>query len=133
MTMATRHPGSFAVVLAVACASLGVGAQFVHGQMVPGNVRAVDSSAPGQMPDGTTWQTAYRDLQDALDEAFGNQTITEIWVAVGSLDAAGNPLGYVPTRLTLHTTDLPRTGSILQPTAHPPALNERVRSCAVIQ
>ena len=105
--MATRHPGSFAVALAMACTSLGVTAQLAHGQMVPTNVRAVDSSAQDQPPDGTTWATAYRNIQDALDEATDPFSgIDDIWVAVGSLDAAGNPLGYVPTRLTLNSDDL---------------------------
>ena len=52
-------------------------------------VRFVDSSAGGAN-DGSRWEDAYVDLQDALAEATANERIAEIWVA----SAGGKP--YTP-------------------------------------
>jgi hypothetical protein len=57
------------------------------------DVLHVDADAP-LAGDGQTWNTAYRFLQDALAEAEGNPTVTEIRVAQGTYrpdrDEAGN-------------------------------------------
>ena len=72
-----RSLTSICIAMCIATAA----APRAHGQNV---VRLVDKTAQGPGHDGLTWPTAYRDLQDALDEAsnpaFG---ITQIWVAAG--------------------------------------------------
>ncbi|UCC30343.1 MAG: right-handed parallel beta-helix repeat-containing protein [Phycisphaerales bacterium] len=55
------------------------------------NVRYVDDDAPG-VGNGLAWSTAYHDLQDALTEALGDPTITEIRLASGT---------YVPSLQTV--------------------------------
>lgn len=43
--------------------------------------------------DGTSWATAYTNLQDAIDEAAQNPNPTQIWVAAG-IYKPNNPMGY---------------------------------------
>lgn len=47
----------------------------------------VDLDAPGPTADGLSWDTAYRDLQDALDHAAGSAgAVTQIHVAQGTYE-----------------------------------------------
>ena len=55
----------------------------VYAQFDASHIRAVDASAAA-CGDGTTWNTAYHFLQDALTEARGDETIDEIWVKAGT-------------------------------------------------
>ncbi|MEE8153533.1 MAG: hypothetical protein V3T53_01085 [Phycisphaerales bacterium] len=71
-------------------------------------IRAVDQNAPGPFHIGTTWEYAYLDLQDALDDAEGDPTITEIWVAVGE---------YVPSKMFLPPNTLSSTFDLLEDVA----------------
>ncbi len=69
------------------CDGLGLDCNEVIDRCVlAGHVRFVDSSAEGAN-DGSRWEDAYVDLQDALAEAKRNEGITEIWVA----SAGGSP------------------------------------------
>ena len=54
----------------------------VYPQFDDSHIRAVDASA-ASCGDGTTWNTAYQFLQDALDYAATHSEIDEIWVAAG--------------------------------------------------
>jgi hypothetical protein len=47
----------------------------------------VDASPGG---DGSSWATAYHDLQDALADANTNGAVTEIWVAMGRYTPSGS-------------------------------------------
>jgi parallel beta-helix repeat protein len=64
-------------VLAVALALLAAGGE---GAMAQGVIIYVDADAPGA-DNGTSWEDAFLDLQDALDEAG---TGDQIWVAEGT-------------------------------------------------
>ncbi|MCA9249560.1 MAG: right-handed parallel beta-helix repeat-containing protein [Phycisphaerales bacterium] len=46
-------------------------------------VRYVDAGATG-MNNGTSWSNAYPNLQDALADAMGDDSVTQIWVAAGT-------------------------------------------------
>lgn len=86
----TSGPWSVPAVLGLLLAAALAGE--VEAQ-IPANVRVVDSSAPPG-GNGTSWATAFADLQDALDASLApGNGIEEIWVAEGS-----NPQGYVPSK-----------------------------------
>ncbi len=67
----------------IVCLSVVFTAQTAHAGELPDGVLAVDLDATGA-DDGTSWEDAYVDLQDALDDAGEpSSPITEIWVAAG--------------------------------------------------
>ncbi len=47
-------------------------------------VLRVDATSTAMTPDGLTWSTSYRYLQDALAVAMSDLTITEVWIAQGT-------------------------------------------------
>ncbi len=74
-------------------ATVDLGAYEYQGSPATGTRLYVNASAPGN-GDGTTWASAYQDLQAALATAKSCTNITEIWVAKGT---------YKPTTTTDRT------------------------------
>ena len=64
------HPRSVPIALFVLCTLNSAAWPVVY----------IDSDAPGPTHDGTSWLTAYTDLQSALDATAAG----EIWVAAGT-------------------------------------------------
>lgn len=56
----------------------------------PTNVIYVNASATGTVHDGTTWNTAYVSLQNALDKAAQTTGSDQIWIAKGT---------YIPSKI----------------------------------
>ena len=67
-----------------------------------GNVRFVDSTNPTP-GNGLTWQSAYVDLQAAIDQATVNPAIDTIWVAAGTYIPGPDHEDhfYVPSGVTI--------------------------------
>ncbi len=65
------------------CLTMAIGAS-AQAQTIPPNVRVVDHQATGMPEDGQTWDTAFRDLQDALVVMDPPNGVDEIWVAQGT-------------------------------------------------
>jgi len=69
-----------------------------------GNIIYVKHDVYGLNIDGSSWDTAYPDLQSALDKARTCQDIQEIWVAQGSysptVNTAGSTSNSVPQNRT---------------------------------
>ena len=60
----------------------------------------VDADAPGPTHDGSTWDYAFTDLQDALDAAAAP---AEIWVAAGTYKPTWESSPGDPRSATFHT------------------------------
>ena len=72
------HHQTFRLAATLAMAWVGLSAAPSLGQPV----LRVDADAPPG-GDGQSWLTAYNDLQDALDQAAGDPSVEELWVAQG--------------------------------------------------
>lgn len=57
--------------------------------VIPNNVRYVDIDAPAG-GNGTSWGTAYRDIQAAIDDAEAQSGTWQVWIAEGSYTIAKN-------------------------------------------
>jgi hypothetical protein len=80
---------TFVSIVKMLVAVLGV-AVLVGVQNVYAARLYVNASSTGSNPDGSSWATAFHNLQDALDKAASTNGADEIWVAKGT---------YQPTRI----------------------------------
>lgn len=86
-----------------------------HTTAPPTNVIYVNANATGTTHDGTSWNTAYVNLQDALNKAASTSRSDQIWVAKGTytptqiyspLDANGHPVAGGAAALDPSVTNL---------------------------
>jgi len=89
----------------VAALALGM---LIPSSVAQGIVIHVDGDIPADINNGTNWQTAFNDLQSALDEAStfvaaNPGSTAEIWVAAASAPYTPDPMGLPnPRQATFH-------------------------------
>jgi predicted outer membrane repeat protein len=88
------RPTSTLLHISLLCVTISITCSSVNAQALGPHVRLVDANATGTPINGETWPTAFRTVQDALDDMDPDdliQPVNEIWVANGT---------YVPTART---------------------------------